>query len=94
MNFTNEQLIGIGVVGLLALWYLKGKVSKAIDPTDSNNAVNTWFNSVYDGGLDGQGTLGTDVADINYEYSPYVLADKARESIGDWWDSMFSGVDG
>jgi hypothetical protein len=94
MNFTNEQLIGIGIVGLLALWYLKNQATEKLNPFDQNNAVNTAFNDWYAGGPDGEGTLGTDVADINYEYSPYVLADKARESIGDWWDSMFAGVDG
>ena len=87
-------MVGVAVAAVLGVWYLKGKAKKALDVTDRDNVVNTWFDSVYDGGFDGKGTLGTDIADINYEYSPYVLGEKARERIKGWWDSMFTGADG
>ena len=49
MNFTNEQLIGIGVVGLLALWYLKnraGDVAQAVNPTNPENVFYEGTNAV------------------------------------------------
>ena len=84
---SNNQWLMIAGAGLALVWYLRQQ--EALDPTSQNNVANVWFNDVYGGGLDGEGTLGTDVAEINYEYSPYVLADKAREGIKSWWAGLW-----
>ena len=82
-RWSPRAVLLLGGVVVAGAWYLKSRVN--LDPTDANNAINQTFNDVYGGGLDGEGTLGTDIADVNYEYSPYVLADKARAAIKDWW---------
>lgn len=84
---TNNQWLMIAGAGLALAWYLKQQ--EALDPTSQNNVANVWFNNLYQGGPDGEGTLGTDVAEVNYEYSPYVLADKAREGIKSWWAGLW-----
>ncbi len=70
MQFTNEQLIGIGVVALLAAWYLKNKtvqtvkdVGNAVNPVNPDNVINGWFNEAYQSVTGSEGTLGTDLAD-------------------------------
>ena len=70
MSFTNQQLIGIGIAGVLAFWYLKNKavqtakdVGEAVNPIDQENIFNRGFNAFYGSVTDGKGTLGTDIAD-------------------------------
>lgn len=49
MSFTNEQLIGLGVVGLLALWYLKNRaadVGQAVNPVNPDNVFYQGTNAV------------------------------------------------
>ena len=84
VTFTDKQLLTVAVAGVALVWYLKNRAGDTFNPASQNNAVNTWFNDWYDGGTDGQGTLGTDVAEVNYEYSPYALADKVKE----WWRDL------
>lgn len=71
MSFTNNQLIGIGVIGFLTLWYLKNKatetvkdVGEAVNPVNQDNIFNRGFNGLYGAVTDGEGTLGTDIADF------------------------------
>ena len=88
MTLTNQQWLMLAGAGAALLWYLKTQTNGAFDPTDQNNVANRAFNDWYAGGVDGEGTLGTDVADLSYEYSPYVLADKAREGLAEWWRDL------
>jgi len=66
----NNTLIFAGVA-VLGVWYFKSKtveavssVGSAINPTNHENIFNKAFNAIYDGGGDGQGTLGTDLYDF------------------------------
>ncbi|WP_428398399.1 hypothetical protein [Marinobacter salarius] len=94
MTFTNQQWLYIGGAVLLVGWYLKNKAGNALDITSSENLASRAAEGLYGGGFDGQGSIGTDFYDLNTEYSPYALADKARANISDWWDGLWSGVDG
>lgn len=92
MTFTNQQLLYIGAGAVLLVWYLKN--SKAFDITSSENVASQAAEGLYGGGFDGHGSIGTDFYEVNTEYSPYALADRARANIGAWWDGLWSGVDG
>lgn len=70
MSFTNQQLIGIGIAGVLALWYLKSKaegaakaVGEAVDITSDTNLASRGAEAWWGGGSDGQGSIGTDFYD-------------------------------
>lgn len=63
-------LIGVAGAYVLGKYMIKDTaegVTKAIDtnlnPTRQSNIANRAFSAVYSGGLDGQGTLGTDIYD-------------------------------
>ena len=66
----NNTLIFAGVA-VLGVWYFKTKavevvsdVGSAVNPTNQENIFNRAFSAIYDGGTDGQGTLGTDLYDF------------------------------
>jgi hypothetical protein len=66
----NNTLIFAGVA-VLGVWYFKNKavetvatVGSSINPTNHENIFNRAFSAIYDGGADGQGTLGTDMYDF------------------------------
>ena len=82
-TWNPKSILILGGVVVAGAWYLKSRIN--LDPTDQGNVINQTVNDVYGGGLDGKGTLGTDLAEVSYEYSPYVLADRARAAIKDWW---------
>lgn len=78
MSFTNNQLIGIGVVGVLALWYLKSKATETVK--DVGNAVNpTNPDNVFYEGVNSVG--GAVSGDQDF-------------SLGVWLYERFNGVDG
>mgnify|MGYP000277123285 CR=1 FL=1 len=70
MSFTNEQLIGIGVVAVLGLWYLKNQtveaakeVGEAVNPINRDNIFNRAFNATYTAITGSEDSLGADIAD-------------------------------
>jgi len=85
---TTLIVAGVAVVGL---WYLKGKAGQAVqavNPLNHDNVINQGAQSVWDAFTDGQGTIGTDIADweqdINrkyYKYTPLGIADR----VAAWW---------
>lgn len=78
MSFTNQQLIGIGIAGLLALWYLKNKATETAK--DVGNAVNpTNPENIFYEGVNGVG--GAVSGDDDF-------------SLGVWIYERFNGVDG
>ncbi|MDL0433960.1 hypothetical protein QPM17_22730 [Marinobacter sp. TBZ242] len=78
MSFTNQQLLGIGIAGVLALWYLKSKATETVK--DVGNAVNpTNPDNVFYEGVNGVGEAVT--GDEHF-------------SLGGWIYERFHGVDG
>lgn len=60
-----KAVVAVGAVAAVGIWYAKRQavnVAKAIDPTDQNNAANTYFNRLYSSVTGSDGTLGTDLA--------------------------------
>lgn len=60
MSFTNEQLIGIGIVGVLALWYLKNRAGDAVQAVNPVNPDNVFY-----GGTNAVGEALTGDEDFN-----------------------------
>ncbi len=59
--------VALGVVGLLIYRQAKADakaLGQAVNPADSNNVINTWFNGAYQSVTGSQDTLGQDVYDI------------------------------
>ena len=90
IQLTNNQWLWAGAAVVVGFYLLKKQAGEKLDITSDQNVVNQWVEGVYNGGFDGQGTPGTDLADINYEYSPYVLADNARETVAEWWADIWN----
>lgn len=91
-NLTANQMMLVAGGGVLVVWYLKGQAGKAvqaINPVNPDNIFNQGFNGLYDGGFDGQGTLGTDIYEWNedlnrkyYKYTPLGVLDR----VASWWN--------
>lgn len=88
-RWTPKATLIVGGVVVVGGYFVLSKATKtagqavtALNPANQNNVINQAFNSLYDGGLDGEGTLGTDIADVNRDYSPYALADRVRGWLG------------
>lgn len=71
----NKETVLWGLAGVAGAYFL-GKymindagesvvetVNQNLNPTEQTNLANRAFNAVYSGGLDGKGTLGTDIYD-------------------------------
>ena len=83
----DQQTVTWGLIGVAGA-YVLGKyiikdtakgVTNAIDtnlnPTRQTNLANRAFSAVYNGGLDGQGTLGTDIFD-------------SVQAVKGWWGNL------
>lgn len=69
-SWTPKNTLIVASVAVVGLWYFKSKATEtakeaaqAVNPTNHNNIFNRAFESIYAGGSDGEGTLGTDLYD-------------------------------
>lgn len=69
-TWTPKTTLIVAGVAVAGLWYLKSKatetvkeVGQAVNPVNHDNIFNRGAQAIWDQFTDGQGTIGTDIAD-------------------------------